>query len=181
MIQEVNEKYRVFLNMDILLANIESLKILEQSKEILKETMIFGNWELIERIQCDKRNGICEFCGKRNLKWTFHIKNIQDNISYMIGGSCLEKKTRILTHKTAINKLESWESIKERIEKSKTNFDNDIEEFIEWGLPKINAKTDLFGIELEIVDIIESLLDENYRKIALGRLKTIAHNMGVKD
>ncbi|MFD2253057.1 hypothetical protein ACFSJM_01685 [Lactococcus formosensis subsp. bovis] len=178
--EERFQQYRIFSNMNILIANIDSLSNLSQTKENIKKTMIVGNWELIERVYYAKRNGICEFCGKRNLKWAFYIKNLENQLSYMIGGNCLEKKTKTLTHKVAVNKIENWEAISKRIAESKNNFDEQIEEFIEWGLPKINVKTASFGIELEIKDIIDDLLEETSRKVALGRLKTIAHNIGVK-
>lgn len=173
-------KYNIQSNMEVLLADLESLSTLEETKENLKETMIVGNWELIEKVEHEQRNGICEFCGKRNLKWAYHIKNVTTNVSYMIGGNCLEKKTTVWTHQTVKKKMENWEIIAERIKQSVEQFDEQIEEFIEWGLPQINVQAGLLGIDLEIKDIIDELLEVSKRKVALGRLKTIAHNMHIK-
>lgn len=178
--EEKFKQYALSSNIELLIANIDSLSDLKQSKEILKKTMIVGNWKLIERVYYIKKDGVCEFCGKRNLKWAFHVMNEEKQLSYLIGGNCLEKKTKILTHKAAINKIESWESINDRISKSERDFDKQIEEFIVWGLPKINFKLGSLGIDLEMKDIIEELLEKTTRKTALGRLKTIAHNIGIK-
>ncbi|MCT0501500.1 hypothetical protein EFL38_10850 [Lactococcus cremoris] len=179
--EEKFKQYKLFSNIEVLTANVESLSDLERSKETLKQTMIVGSWSLIERVCYENRNGICEFCGKRNLKWAFHIVNNDEQLSYMIGGDCLEKKTKILDHKTAVNKIESWESINNRIAKSERDFDKQIEEFVVWGLPKINVKLGSLGIDLEMKDIIEDLIEKTTRKATLGRLKTIAHNIGLND